>query len=208
MKLNVKKLQQGNKLIPKGQDSLNTETLPKIKNFWGFKDGQYTKDYLNTVESIINNPQLYNKAIKNLNVNSPDEFRKLATDYTVGPVHKSVVDNRAKGLYANFHVQYKNQFGTNATATPRQIIAGNKDLYDGELVNYNNDSTKAFNSMITSVPSAIRRSDKPQLTAPNITPNIIQNNLNNPKQSNFTKKYFGLSLKNGGKIDYINHFVK
>ena len=37
MKLNIKKLQQGNKLIPKGQDSLNTETLPKIENFWGLK---------------------------------------------------------------------------------------------------------------------------------------------------------------------------
>lgn len=193
------KLQKGGQLIPKGQNSLNTGVLPKIENFWGFKDGQYTKDYLNTVESIVNNPQLYNKAIKNLNVSSPDEFRKLATDYTVGPVHNSVIDNRAKPLNIrqNMNISY-NYPGTNQgfSVTPQQLIAGNKDLYDRELVNYNNDSTAALNNMVKQRSDAAFIERKPSFST--VSPEQIRTSKPNGVIRNF-------KFKQGG---YINHFVK
>ncbi len=178
------KLQEGGQLIPKGQNSLNTEVLPKIENFWGFQNGQYTKDYLNTVESIINNPQLYKKITSELNVSSPEEFRKLATDYKVDPIHNTIINNGAKPLNTRFNVSY-NYPGTNQgfTVTPRQLIAGNKDLYDKELVNYNNDSTAALNNMVKQRSDAAFIERKPSFST--VSPEQIRNSKPNGVIRNF-----------------------
>ena len=65
--------------------------MTKLKtNFWGMLDDEYSPQYMESVEGLINNPDSLQKALTALNLNSSKNLYKLATDKKIGPVHQYI----------------------------------------------------------------------------------------------------------------------
>lgn len=173
MKLNVKKLQQGG----------------NIKPFWGIQNGQYTPEYTNAVNSIINNPVLYKKITSNLNVKTPEDFKQLAFDNKIVPVHKSIlnIQNSTTSLPKDI-VRYKSQIGKTEIPS-EQFINVHKQEFDQQLSNFNNDSISAYNTLTKTLPNIEKIGKYNNLTS-------VENKTINPK----TSYLFKAKLQKGGII--------
>ena len=145
MKLNIQKLQQGNQI-----------------NFWGIKNGQYTDNYKNAVNNIVNNPETFNRISQQLRdsgiqINDTASFNKLAFDNKVGPVHNSII-NYGKSLKTTplpkDLVRYRySANGGFKNSTSEQLINTHKSEFNKLLDINKNDSTKAYSDFTQNYPS-------------------------------------------------------
>lgn len=177
MKLNTKKLQQGG----------------NIKPFWGIQNGKYTPEYTNAVNSIINNPVLYKKITSNLNVRTPEDFKQLAFDNKIGPVHESIlnIQNSTTSLPKDI-VRYKSQIGKTEIPS-EQFINVHKQEFDQQLSNFNNDSVSAYNNLTKTLPNVEKIGKYNNLKS-------SENKAINPK----TSYLFKAKLQKGGKLNYLD----
>ena len=154
MKLNIKKFQEGG------------------TNFWGLQNGTYTQPYKNAVNSIINNPELYKKITSNLNVKSPEEFKKLAFDNKIGPVHKSIVNiqNSTKPL-PQHTVSYRSKGMGDVKMSSNQFVNLHKPEFDKQLNTYNNDSTTAYYKTLEENFPTVKRNER-EFTQNQILPKV------------------------------------
>jgi hypothetical protein len=87
-------------------------------NFWGIDKNGYTPDYEESVQRLVSDPTLLDKALTDLKstgyVNSKDDLLKYASDMKVGPVHKYIKkfmdEQPAPAPAANPYTGYKEDY--------------------------------------------------------------------------------------------------
>ena len=185
MKLNIEKLQKA------GSIPLNATA-----NFWGIKNNQYTQEYKNSVNSVINNPAALAK-FQSLGIKNAADLEKNAYDGVIGPVHSALEKiKNSTTSFPNHLMRYPTQNYGFQTMAAKQFSELNKPEFDKHLSDLNNDSTAAYKKLTESVPGAYKIGNVP--TKPYV------NTLLNDR----TRAGFAPRRKNGGEINYINYFVK
>lgn len=185
MKLNVKKLQQGNTI-----------------DFWGMQKGQYTPEYKNAVDAIANNPAMLSKLQTTLpQIKDKASFLNLTTDSLIGPVHKAITRVQKSTTPLPKHlVKYPTQNMGTQTVTSRQFIDVHKPEFDRRLASLDNDSTAAYTQMTAQM--------KTPRQVGTFGTNKSMNKANNPYLNSNNKSSFLIKRQQGGIINYLNHFIK
>jgi len=144
------------------------------KQFWGVENGKYTPDYLNHVDKMANDSVIMKKAVEDLKytgyeVNTPDDFKRLATDANPKEVHEYVRKHfesttpKAKGPdYTGTYVDRLGNVKRISLSEYRKQVAANPKFGS----NYEADD--AISGTMAEIPN--EKSHKPQVSTSFYTP--------------------------------------
>lgn len=108
---------------------------------------------MKTIDTISSNPLMLEQLSSILpQVKDKQSFIKLATDKNIGPVHNFIkqIQSTTTSLPKDL-VKYPS-IGLGTQVMPaKQFVDIHKSQFDEQLTKYNNDSTKAFNELVTNL---------------------------------------------------------